>query len=529
MKKLIAILFISLFITFQLFSQSYNWDWYQTISSTNLDQGGTIKSIVLDDNNNIYYTGFTYDTAYTDTNMIDNNGASSAFLVKYDENGNYIWSKTFGGLNDENAFGIIIDNKNNIFVTGQAIGLVTFDGIVWENLSSCNRAYIVKFDEDGNYLWHTIPASDNSQGYCLDSDSINNLYFTCTTGMFVDSFETQPLITGNASSIIAKYDNQNSFEWMRQIRYLFKPQLSHENNYIYLIGCGLLGYDIIYNIDTIIPDNDYQWFIFKFDESGNLIWYKKTYGYSMSQITSNNNHFYIKGNLKDTLILPPNDTLISISVSNGFIASFDTSGNVEWAHVADGNNSRIPGVDFDSQNNLWVLCNYRAYLNIGQINLVSGFNPKPLIFQISENGIVNNNNYFEWFAPTCGMYSEDLKLDSYENFIVNGFFYDCFEAGIFYTISSGNYDLFLTKLSLVTENNNLEISNNNISIYPNPTTGVFTIKAEEVESIEVINIQGKQIYKGKETEIDLSTQPKGIYIIKVITDKQTITQKLIKQ
>ncbi len=69
----------------------------------------------------------------------------------------------------------------------------------------------------------------------------------------------------------------------------------------------------------------------------------------------------------------------------------------------------------------------------------------------------------------------------------------------------------------------------NVKIYPNPTTGKITIMAEGVESIEVINLQGKQIYTGKELEVDLSTQPKGIYIIKVITDKQTITIKLIKQ
>jgi hypothetical protein len=44
-----------------------------------------------------------------------------------------------------------------------------------------------------------------------------------------------------------------------------------------------------------------------------------------------------------------------------------------------------------------------------------------------------------------------------------------------------------------------------------------------------LNMEGKQIYVGKETEIDLSQEAKGIYIIKVITDKQTITRKLIKQ
>jgi PKD repeat protein len=79
------------------------------------------------------------------------------------------------------------------------------------------------------------------------------------------------------------------------------------------------------------------------------------------------------------------------------------------------------------------------------------------------------------------------------------------------------------------ENTNGSNQNLFLSIFPNPTTGIITIKAEEVDSVEVINLQGKQIYIGKETEIDLSSQPKGIYIIKVTTDKQTVTRKLIKQ
>ena len=37
------------------------------------------------------------------------------------------------------------------------------------------------------------------------------------------------------------------------------------------------------------------------------------------------------------------------------------------------------------------------------------------------------------------------------------------------------------------------------------------------------------VYTGKDNEIDFSQEPDGIYIINVITDKQTIIRKLIKQ
>jgi len=70
---------------------------------------------------------------------------------------------------------------------------------------------------------------------------------------------------------------------------------------------------------------------------------------------------------------------------------------------------------------------------------------------------------------------------------------------------------------------------NECTIYPNPTTGLVIIKAEGIKNIEIISTEGRQVYTGKETELDLSMYPKGIYFIKVITDKQTITKKLIKQ
>ncbi|MFH2143937.1 MAG: T9SS type A sorting domain-containing protein [Bacteroidota bacterium] len=73
----------------------------------------------------------------------------------------------------------------------------------------------------------------------------------------------------------------------------------------------------------------------------------------------------------------------------------------------------------------------------------------------------------------------------------------------------------------------------NAYIYPNPTTGKITIQAEEVESIEVINIQGEVVIrqktkvKSKKLEVDISNQAKGIYIIKVWTDYGVAIGKVV--
>jgi len=66
-----------------------------------------------------------------------------------------------------------------------------------------------------------------------------------------------------------------------------------------------------------------------------------------------------------------------------------------------------------------------------------------------------------------------------------------------------------------------------ILVFPNPTSGKFIVKSKGIEKIEILNTKGTQIYIGKEKEIDLSQESNGIYFIKVTTDKQTITKKLI--
>ncbi|MFH2142443.1 MAG: T9SS type A sorting domain-containing protein, partial [Bacteroidota bacterium] len=75
-----------------------------------------------------------------------------------------------------------------------------------------------------------------------------------------------------------------------------------------------------------------------------------------------------------------------------------------------------------------------------------------------------------------------------------------------------------------------EISENGIFVYPNPSKGEFKVIAENIKSIEIYNELGQIIFQTKEDSgINISSQPKGIYFIKVITEEQIITRKLIIQ
>jgi PKD repeat protein len=103
------------------------------------------------------------------------------------------------------------------------------------------------------------------------------------------------------------------------------------------------------------------------------------------------------------------------------------------------------------------------------------------------------------------------------------------------TATSGNYAVQLTTNGCVSvsdcypfgalNNPNFDL-NESISIHPNPTTGTLFISSSlEVEKIEIYNTLGQLI----SNKPDLSQQSKGLYFIKITTEKGSIIRKIIKE
>ena len=74
----------------------------------------------------------------------------------------------------------------------------------------------------------------------------------------------------------------------------------------------------------------------------------------------------------------------------------------------------------------------------------------------------------------------------------------------------------------------------NISVYPNPSSGVFSVSVpgSKAYALEVTDLTGKVIkaetVKGK-AHLDLSTNAKGVYLLKITSEGNTAIQKLIVQ
>lgn len=67
-------------------------------------------------------------------------------------------------------------------------------------------------------------------------------------------------------------------------------------------------------------------------------------------------------------------------------------------------------------------------------------------------------------------------------------------------------------------------------LYPNPTTGQFTVEGANVAKVEVYNLVGQKVHEaeGKSVSIDATNWNKGIYLVNIIEEKgAVVTKKLV--
>lgn len=81
------------------------------------------------------------------------------------------------------------------------------------------------------------------------------------------------------------------------------------------------------------------------------------------------------------------------------------------------------------------------------------------------------------------------------------------------------------------------VEDSGIKVYPNPTYGKFTIEIESLPDNQgidyyIFDINGKVIEKSSVRsmiyEVDITSQPKGIYILRIISGKSFYAWKIIK-
>jgi len=180
----------------------------------------------------------------------------------------------------------------------------------------------------------------------------------------------------------------------------------------------------------------------------------------------------------------------------------------------------------DTCNAYFVFTQIQAY-SIGTINLASGVNPVfTWDFGDGPQSIVNGP-YPSYTYMNAGTYQVCLTLttDSCTATYCDSLTVD--SIGIMRGGQQEGFTINVLSPAQVTSLNEQElISNNNLNmiIYPNPSTGIFTMSSSA--NIEVYNLIGDLVMtENNTTSIDLTAAPKGMYFVRLNRDK---IEKLIK-
>jgi len=153
------------------------------------------------------------------------------------------------------------------------------------------------------------------------------------------------------------------------------------------------------------------------------------------------------------------------------------------------------------------------------------------------NGIVNVTMGFEGslndefiVATTTGTITE-CNLAPVATAAYNGNIYD------FTVACRNNNEVVLTIASITLDIDSNEFTDKNIQLFPNPVRNSFTLRNnsnQELKSASIIDLNGRVVkeidLKGmlKEKVISLRTYDTGIYLIKVISNNNSIIKKIVK-
>lgn len=249
-----------------------NLVWANKIGGSSQDVG---NSIVLDASGNIYTTGYFYGTVDFDPSASISNlvsaGTSDGYIAKYDNLGNYVWAKRFGGTNLKIVESIDLDMNNKIIISGYFYGTSDFDPSTnISNLVSVGNAdcFLAAYDNSGSYSWAfsfgnvgsdraysvlTHNGSIYTTGYyggtidCDPSASVNNLISSGTTqDVFIAKYGSSTT-TGHGkisivTSMLLTFPNPNAGN--------FTIQCEEEDHAVILNQIGQVIQEVDLNVEN---------------------------------------------------------------------------------------------------------------------------------------------------------------------------------------------------------------------------------------------------------------------------------------
>ncbi len=265
-----------------------------------------------------------FGTSYsTDIPSLANRGGSDIIAIKYDQDGNLLWQNMWGGRDYDSLSRSIVAPDGSTFIIVSSSS-TTIPGIINKGRSD---VIIVKYDQDGNLAWQTSWGGNNY-------DSVNSAEVASDGSLFVTISSTSTNISGLANkgkedAILVKYDQDGNLIWQKSWGGNNNDSFSIAN--IASDGSILIaGSSYSTDIPNLANKGQNDAILVKYDQNGNLVWQKSWGG--------NSSDYF------DAIVINPDDSFAVIIRSSstdipdcpnngdriGVVMIYDQDGNLVW-------------------------------------------------------------------------------------------------------------------------------------------------------------------------------------------------------
>ncbi len=550
MKKLLLLIAI-IFSASKISAQTFQW-----ASKHKATQYESVKGIAIDTLGNSYVVG-NFKGSLTFGSSVFNSGASyDGFVVKYNTAGSVVWARQVFSIGDNDNSGVCIDeHTNSVYVTGSMDGDATFGSTVVSG-NPGTYVYVAKYDSQGNTKWVVSSqpnASCDNFGKAIATDASGNVYATGSFGCMM-AIGTSTLTTSGTDydMFLAKYDSSGVFQWVIQGGSANDDEGNGVcvNNTGNIFVAGKFGGSATFGTMTVNSYGTEDIFLSKYNAAGAIqfVEHAGTVDADAAKAicADGSGNIYITGNVNNTSALTStfgSITLNGIGYNDIFLAKYNSSGVAQWAVSAGNANSGEAGhsVTTDAMGNVYISGDFgfsstfgSTVLNKQGAGIFDGF-----VAQCNSSGI------FQW-AKQIGTNGSDgptqgISLDGAGDIYAIGLLDNA--SGSFGSIALPDTlgGIYVTKITQGTSGiENKKNFYGTVNVFPNPTnTGILNVIVDEFKgnslSVSVIDITGQLVYS-KNTNVlrsdtfvvlDLSSQAKGLYFLKVSDGENQMIRKFV--
>lgn len=328
---------------------------------------------------NIYITGSSRSNngiATSGAHQTYLNGEVDAFITKFSNTGERMWSTYYGGSREDYGWGIGVGSNNSIFIsgiTGSTSGIAS-TGAHQTSIGGSSDAFLVKFDKNGLRLWATYYGGDEYEYLgSVCTDIIGNVYMAGTSrsrsNIATPGTHQDTWVDSENDAFIAKFNSNGVRIWGTYYggeRAEFITEVTADTNgNVYVTGTtkSISGIASSGAHQTYFGGGQGIAFVAKFNSSGKRQWgtyygdqqYSSGFGIS----TDKSGNVYVTGETISTSGIATSgahQTTHGGGSYDAFIVKFNNQGVRQWGTYFGGSspdNGR--GIIMDKSNNIIVL------------------------------------------------------------------------------------------------------------------------------------------------------------------------------